>query len=326
MSQLKSHILSIGIDVSKAKLDIAFKFNDSYQCFLTENTRLEIKKLISRIKKLKFTGKIIIESTAHYHYLATFLLSEAGFDVRLINPLLTKQYNRSKIRKVKTDKSDSQLLANIAILEENLPLQYQPKLADMQIRLKIGLLCSLEKQIQVANATLQRFQQSQELLNLEASKTETNIMQTYKQLIKQKEQLEKEVISLVRADFSPQTIQNLESIPGISSFMSCLILFCLNPILSVKSWIGFIGLDVSTCQSGTWTGRGKLTKRGNPYLRKRLFLCAAGAVFHYPDFRALYDSIKAKGRKHTEALNIIARKLLKIAHAVLANNTRYEIN
>lgn len=177
--------------------------------------------------------------------------------------------------------------------------------------------------MQVTSSTLRRFQQSYLTLNLNTSQIEKEIFENCKQLAKKKEQLEKEVVALIKAKFDNQLIQNLESIPGISGFMCSLILFCLNPVQSVKGWIGFIGLDVSVCQSGTWIGKGKLTKRGNPYFRKRLFMCAMGAVIHYPEFRQIYESLKSKGRKHPEAINIIARKLLKISHAVIVNKTGY---
>lgn len=177
MSETVKHILSVGIDVSKATLDVAFKSNDSYQCFQTGNNEAGIKKLIKQLQKLEFTGKIIIESTACYHYLVVLLLSKADFDVRLINPMLTKQYSRGRIRKLKTDKSDSQLLASMALVEEKLPPKYKATAQDMQIRLKIGLICSLEKQIQAAKATLQRFQQSCKTLDLETGQTENSIAQ-----------------------------------------------------------------------------------------------------------------------------------------------------
>ena len=77
-------------------------------------------------------------------------------------------------------------------------------------------------------------------------------------------------------------------------------------------------------ESGTWRGRGKLTKRGNPYLRKRLFCAAWGAVMHYEVVHDYCEDLKAKGRNHVEALVMIARKLLRIAYAVLTKGVEYD--
>jgi len=73
-------------------------------------------------------------------------------------------------------------------------------------------------------------------------------------------------------------------------------------VKSAHSWTAYVGLDVSVRQSGTWRGRGKLTKRGNAYIRKRLFQAAWGACLNYDYVRAYYDRLKAEGRKHVEAV------------------------
>jgi len=85
-----------------------------------------------------------MESTGRYHYLSAITFSENGFDARVINPLITKKYSSGAIRKVKTDARDAEMLAEIAIKEENLPRQFNSSRQDLEIRKKIGLLGSLE--------------------------------------------------------------------------------------------------------------------------------------------------------------------------------------
>ncbi len=94
---------------------------------------------------------------------------------------------------------------------------------------------------------------------------------------------------------------------------------------SDRSWVAYAGYDISVRESGSWKGKGRLTKRGNSYIRKRLFCAAWGAMMHYPEVRRYYDSLKAAGRNHVEALCIIARKLLRIAYAVLVKGKTYDV-
>jgi transposase len=47
---------------------------------------------------------------------------------------------------------------------------------------------------------------------------------------------------------------------------------------------------------------------------------------NYDEVRAYYDTLKAAGRNHIEALCIIARKLLRIAYAVLVKGKEYDAN
>lgn len=72
-----------------------------------------------------------------------------------------------------------------------------------------------------------------------------------------------------------------------------------------------------------WKGKGKLTKRGNPYLRKRLFGAAWGAMMSHPLFRKEYDHLREQGRSYRAAIIILARKILRIAFSVLKNHSSY---
>jgi len=45
---------------------------------------------------------------------------------------------------------------------------------------------------------------------------------------------------------------------------------------------------------------------------------------NYAEVRHDYDQPKAGGRKHVEALYIIARKLLRIAYAILTKGRQYD--
>jgi transposase len=185
--------------------------------------------------------------------------------------------------------------------EPALPKRFAANKLGLEIRLKLGLLASLERQLQALTATLQT-------------------------LARQVDKLEQELTQLILdQQHHHQAAQRLQSIPGISSTVAaCIVQFldveaCHHP----KQWIAFVGLDISVRESGQWRGRGKLTKRGNPYLRKRLYSAAWGAVMNYPDFRHYYDQLKSQGKTHVEALLTIARKLLRIAFTLLKHQQSY---
>jgi transposase len=79
--------------------------------------------------------------------------------------------------------------------------------------------------------------------------------------------------------------------------------------------VAYSGLDPRPNDSGARTGRRRISKRGSPELRRQLYM-AAFAASHSKALGPLYLSIKAKGFKPTQALVILARKLLRIAWAV----------
>jgi hypothetical protein len=58
---------------------------------------------------------------------------------------------------------------------------------------------------------------------------------------------------------------------------------------------------------------------GMPYLRRRAYQAGWGAAVTTVAGRRHYDALRQRGRKHKEALIIIARKLLRAAHALAQN-------
>jgi len=314
--------IGIGIDVSKSKLDIALLDDEGEIIhFIVPNNENGIGNIIKRING--YNGKIIMESTGRYHILYALRLSESGSDVRVINPLLAHKYMQSGIRKNKTDKADAGKLAEIAVIERNLPQRFGSDTASIQIRQKIGLIASLETQIQTLKAIMNNYRDFQEQLKIDGSEAEKAVTETVKQLTAAKIRLENEIEALISEGGKQNEKQKiLTSVPGISDYAASLILqfFGESYNKSAKQWIAYAGMDVSVKQSGTWHGKGSLSKRGNAYLRKRLYCAAWGATMHNDSFRRYYDELKTGGRKHVEALVIIARKIIRIAFILLKNN------
>lgn len=153
------------------------------------------------------------------------------------------------------------------------------------------------------------------------------LKETVKSLKKSMRDLEKKCIEMSKLE-NEKEIELLVSIPGISEFVAVLYLhwFDRNKGVDAKSWITYSGSDINVKESGTWKDKCKLTKRGNAYLRKRLFYCAKGAWLHNSDFKNYYDELLEKGRSHTKAIIILSRKLICIMFKVLENNQVYDSN
>lgn len=317
--------LSVGIDVSKDTLAVCLRFPDREEHLTIPNT-------ISGIAGLRRTLKacscpLIMESTGRYHLLCAFLLSQDGYDVRVLNPLQAKRYVSASIRKIKSDRTDASALAQMGITERHLPGNFTLGKREIQIRQKVGLLSSLEHQLQSFTQMLKGYQEFHGALDLALGTAERKMIRLVERMQQEKERLAAEVVSLIGEDEERRTMRDLAcSIPGISEFTgSLLVHFLSRQCTSPKQWIAFVGFDVSVRESGTWKGRGKLSKRGFSYLRKRLFSAAWGAAMNHPAFRAYYDRLKAQGSSHREAIVIIARKLLRILFAVLKSGHPFSL-
>jgi len=322
----QKQVLAVGIDVAKAKLDMRIIYTDeSYKHCIIQNTEEGIADLANMLADCH--GKIVMESTGRYHLLCALMLAETGLDVRVINPLMTKAYSKARIRNTKTDKVDAALLAEMARSDRHLPKSFKPNRTHVQIRQKIGLVSSLEHQIQKLTAILKNYKSFQEQLGGHLSEAEESIGCSLKLLISSKEKLTKELESLIFSDDANRVNRELLiSIPGISSYVASLILHSFSKEYEhPKQWIAYIGMDVGLRESGTWHGRGRITKRGSAYLRKRLFSAAWGAVMHNDVFKSYYKILKERGRHHTEALIIISRKILRISFSILKHNKPFSL-
>lgn len=322
----KASVCSVGIDVSSKTLAV-YALVEKGQGFYFEvpNTVEGIEQIKKHVQRSSPDCPIVMESTGKYHILSAVMLSEGGWQVSVINPLLLKKYHTSQIRKTKTDRLDAQLLAEVGMQEHELT-RFQQSRADIQIRQKVALLGALEKEVQRVCALLKNYEAGVHTLGNELSPVEESLLLLMKNFTKQKDALEKEIITTAHGVDDANKQELLCSIPGISPYAATLLqtFYSLETHPEAKSWIAYMGLDCSVHQSGTWKGRGKVSKRGNAYLRKRFYHCAWGAVMNGQEFKEYYTQLRNKGRSYKEALFLIEKKLIRIAHAVLKSQRLYQ--
>jgi transposase len=317
----------IGIDVSKAELVIVGLTDQTPLIKKISNQKASVKHFAQQLQKVGYQGKLICESTGHYHLKLALACEASGLNLVVLNPLQASKHSQSKIRKVKTDPEDAHTLATMCLTESHLPAAARLTLPKALIRLKMGQLAGIEKQLQKMQQSLNQYEETYRELGLELSDLQLTLQAQCRSFKRLRKQLEKELELLLVSSMSRhEDFTNLCSIPGFSKTVSALVGTLKRQVKGPDAWIAYIGFDISIRESGTWKGRGKLTKRGNAYLRKRLFQAAWGACLNYDYIRAYYDQLKAAGRKHVEAVCMIARKLLRIAFYLVTNNTKYDKN
>lgn len=101
---MNTSVVSVGIDVGKAKLDVACMHQDRsmvHQVF--SNNVKGIRSLRSFLKKQRTAAAVpcTLESTGAYHLLVALSLNEAGYRVNCVNPIITKKYMKATVRDAK---------------------------------------------------------------------------------------------------------------------------------------------------------------------------------------------------------------------------------
>jgi transposase len=324
----RSALISVGVDVAKDTVTICELYKDGKRVHkVIKNSEVSFKRIAGALKGDRFSGKIIMESTGRHHLIGAVVLAEHGLDVRVINPLLAKKYSSASIRKVKTDKRDSEVLAEIGIKEERLPLTFSLSRETLALRKRMRLIYTLSKQLQNLNTGMREHQRTLKSLGQDSSLAEKQLFETVSQLKRRKDHLEKELEKDIRVkEEHADKVKRYDSIPGVSPYVASLAacVFSDEHTQNSKQWIAFTGLDVSVRQSGRWEGKGRLTKRGNDYLRMRFYSAAWGAVMHNKKFREYYDYLRKANRKHREAIIIIARKIVRIMFSLNKKDSFYD--
>ena len=95
----------IGIDVSKASLEVVGLEKETAWTAEVSNAECAIEKLAQALKAGGYQHKIVCESTGHYHLLLGLVFARYDLDLRIINPLLSSKHRQSRIRKTKTDRA-----------------------------------------------------------------------------------------------------------------------------------------------------------------------------------------------------------------------------
>ena len=102
--------MTIGIDVSKLKFNVHFLHKNLDAEF--ENNIQGFKKFHSWLKKHKALNSFVcMEATGIYSYHLAFFLSENNIKVIISNPYQIKSFANSKLKRIKTDKTDAKLIA-----------------------------------------------------------------------------------------------------------------------------------------------------------------------------------------------------------------------
>jgi len=309
----------VGFDVAKSSL-VAARIDRSgivKEHWELANTKVAVLPLL-KILRSKYKHLVIAsEATGEYHRPLAESCLELSIAFRLLNPLTVKQYVRATVRKRKTDLTDAEAIARVALQGQG-TLLTKASLSLTKPMLRTSI--SLTQMSQMCNLM------GQHVLALAPEETELNT--ELAQCNERLRQAAEVYRSYAARHIDSGTKDLITSIPGIAEKLATGILVEIGDITRFKGpkqLIAYAGLDPRILQSGKTLNRyGHLTKRGSKQLRRALFIAASVAKRCDPSFRAVYDKKRAEGKRYTEATIVVARKLVRVIYTVLINGKPYE--
>lgn len=318
---------SIGIDVSKAKLDCAWlKEQDKVKTKVVTNKLAGWQDLLDWL--LKNTGlaiadlHFVMEATGIYHeQLATFL-TDAGAKVSVVNPAQVRFYAQGLGVRSKNDKKDSVVLARYG-LKEN-PKLWQPEAQEIRtLKALLARFDGIEKDLQ-----REKNRQEKALISLAPDEVIHSLTLMIEQLKSEQQRLEKLIEDHINKH--PKLRENkalLESIPAVGKVIATRMLMVIGSrqFDNAHQCAAYLGLVPVQYESGSSVkGRVKLSKAGNSMIRAKLYMAAVVAIRYNRDIKAQYERLTSKGKSKMSALGAAMRKLVQICFGVLKHQQPYQ--
>jgi len=304
--------LDIGADVSKDHVIVAC----AKQSFPTRKLLNQRAQLSAWLKGLPAGSRIGLEATGCYHELLASLAQRLGLVVYVLNPKDVYHYAKATGQRGKTDRVDAALIARYVAKEHTELHAWSPP---SPVQRQLQSLTRRRGKLTGARATLRST-----LGALPALRGELRVMLEQFDAIITK--LDAQARKLIQAcPQRKQAFERLDAIPAVGPTVGVGLLAALErwPLPRADAFVAFIGMDPRANDSGTKTGRRRLSKRGDPELR-RLLYNAAMSGSRTRVWRPVYERARANGLTRVEALVVLARQIARTAWSIYTHKTDFD--
>jgi transposase len=308
----------VGIDVAKAKLDVAVKTPKKPRHSSVENNEQGFARLLEWLSKYPKTEvHVCFEATNTYAFACAVYLSQQGIKVSIVNPALVKAYAQSDLRRNKTDKLDALLIAEFCA--DKSPRAWTPP----------------SETEQTFQGLYRRWETLKDMRGQELNRLDSERCQAVRDSLTSSISYFGEQILAVEAaldclvEQTPELhhrFELLSSIPGVGKVTAYLLMAELDfqVFSSASDVVAFAGLNPKHNESGKAHGRVAISKQGSSRLRKGLYFPAISAQQHTPLIRPLCLRLENEGKCPLFIICAAMRKLLHLAFGVIKSNTPFD--
>jgi transposase len=298
----------VGIDVSKAQLDVAMRPEGRFAVVNDEQGRVQLRERLQAVAPTL----VVLEATGGVELPLTSALVLAGLPVVVVNPRQVRDFAKATGQLAKTDAIDAQVLARFAEV-----IRPEPRpLPDEQTQALAALVTRRQQLIEMLTAEKNRLLSARPTIR-------KNLRAHIAWLERALQQADTDLAEALRQ--SPVWREKealLRSVPGIGPVLTTTLLANLPELgtLTHKQIAALVGVAPLNCDSGTLRGR-RTVWGGRARVRTALYMAAIVAARFNPLIRAFYLRLCAAGKAKKVALVACMRKLLTIINAMLKHQT-----
>ncbi len=302
----------VGIDVSKKSLDVAVRpLSIRWSCMRDEK---EYPALIERLQELRPT-LIVLEATGGLDVPVVTALVSAGLPTVVVNPRQVRDFAKAIGRLAKTDTIDADVLAHFG--DALHPEQRATK--DLSSQELSAILARRRQLVDMLTAEKNR-------LSSAPSRVRSNIQQHIDWLIRQIDDVEKDMLTLLRENkVWRDKDELLQSVPGVGSVLARTLIADLPELGTIKNrpLAALTGLAPLNRDSGQYRGT-RHVWGGRSQVRSVLYMATLAACRHNSVIRQFYNRLIEKGKKRKVAIVACMHKLLNILNAIVSSGTPWD--
>ena len=321
--------ITLGVDVSKAKLDAALWLAQRRKWY----TKAKVDNQLAGVRQLlNWMGakagvsasecRVVLEATGVYHETAAQIFHDAGCEVVIANPKRVRDYAKGRGLLTKNDAVDARALARYGAEGDELVAWAPP-------RPEIRTLRALVARVDTVSQDLQREENRWE--KAQAIETPSTVRDSLQRSITGLRAERERLLQAIDDHYDQhpplkRERDQLKTIPGVgdASAHRMLCLLKRHHFQSARQAAACAGLIPIEFVSGTSVyKRPHLSKQGDPRLRATLYMAAIVASRHNPALRKVYLDLIARGKSKMSALGAIMRRLVHIAFGILKHQTPF---
>jgi transposase len=309
-----SDLITIGIDVAKEAVDVAFGTGGAVEQFTNEAEGHD--SLIERLSGIP-VELIVLEATGGYEFAIASALQVAGLPVAIINPRQARDFAKAMGYLAKTDRIDARALAQLADV-----LAWHPD----RDKIVKPLPCAEHLQAMVARrrqlvAMLVAERQCLAVAHQAARPSIETIIKALKQELGRAEAELARHIDTHQADLAAL----LGSVKGIGSATTSTLIAEVPELgcLSRREIGALVGVAPMNRDSGVLRGK-RMIYGGRASVRRALYMATLVAVRFNPVLRAFYEPLVNAGKPKKVAFVAAMRKLLTILNAMVKSGKSWD--
>lgn len=311
---MNSSFVSIGIDVSKAYLDIFFYPLRKSRRF--DNSSEGIAKLLKFIADNIEPDLIVIEASGGYERNLLYASQEAGFLIALVNARQVRDFAKAKGVLAKTDCLDARVLADFGAAIRPIPKAYSgsSKLGQFVIRRR-----------QIIELIKREQQHLEHVLDTSIS---TSIEKNIAMLNTELKEIEKSMkVAVMQDESTREKFEIITSCKGVGEITAFTLITDFPELgnISHGQASALAGLAPFNHDSGEMRGLRRI-KGGRKQVRNVLYMAALSASRYNPDIRNFYNRLRNGGKSYKVAITACMRKLLIIINSLVRDGRIWQEN